>query len=285
MRFGFVTCVQLGQVCMEEIYEIGGALDLVLTLPDEAAPSKSGRVYVDEFCRERKIPLLKVDNINDQVAVQAICKAKIDWLFIIGWSQIAKAPLLEAPVRGCLGMHPTLLPEGRGRAAIPWAILKGLKKTGVTLFKLDEGVDSGPILGQHVIEVGQREDAGTLYQKVMGAHRALIGDNLKNLEDGTGEFSPQDETEASYWPARRPEDGLLHSGMKVRDADLLVRAVTHPYPGAFYQMPDQLIRVWRGYTSDAELPADETTLPLRFMDGCLYATDYDHLEPVVAGQS
>jgi methionyl-tRNA formyltransferase len=270
---------------MEEIYEIGGALDLVLTLPDEAAPSKSGRVHVDEFCRERRIPLLKVDNINDQVAVQAIRKAKIDWLFIIGWSQIAGKAVLDAPTQGCLGMHPTLLPEGRGRAAIPWAILKGLKRTGVTLFKLDEGVDSGPILGQHVIEVDQREDAGTLYQKVTGAHRALIGDNLKSLEEGTGEFSPQDDTKASYWPTRRPEDGLLHSGMKVRDADLLVRAVTHPYPGAFYQTSDGLVRVWRGSQSAAEQSADDSVLPLRFVDGYLYATDYDQLEPVVTGPS
>ena len=155
----------------------------------------------------------------------------------------------------------------------------------VYLFKLDEDVDSGPVAAQHVIEVDQREDAGTLYQKVMAAHRALISGNLKSLEEGTGEFSAQDETEASYWPARRPEDGFLHSGMKVRDADLLVRAVTRPYPGAFYQMPDQLIRVWHGYVGDTAESVCGSALPLRFADGYFNATDYDCPEPDLTGPS
>ena len=133
MRFGFVTCVELGLSCMQAIYDAGGHLDLAITLPDDRAVSKSGRVYLDTFCNAHAIPLIKSPNINDETVISAVREHEIDWLFIIGWSQIAHAEILAAPTRGALGMHPTLLPEGRGRAAIPWAILKGLHQTGQTL--------------------------------------------------------------------------------------------------------------------------------------------------------
>jgi len=78
-----------------------------------------------------------VNNVNDPEAVAAIRGFDLDWLLIIGWSQIARRPVLDATRRGALGIHPTLLPEGRGRAAIPWTLLKGLRESGVTLFQLE----------------------------------------------------------------------------------------------------------------------------------------------------
>ena len=126
MKFGFVTCVQLGLSCMEAIYEVGGKLDLAITLPDNINKDKSGRVYIDDFCNEYKIPLFKSTHINNLDVVQTVSQADIDWLFIIGWSQIVNQNLLESPKKGVLGIHPTLLPEGRGRSSIPWTILKNL---------------------------------------------------------------------------------------------------------------------------------------------------------------
>ena len=146
MKIAFTTCVQLGRSCIEEILRIGGKLDLLITLKDDRARAKSGRIYLDDIAQKENIPLLKIGNINEPCVLEALAAHGIDWLFIIGWSQIAGPDLLAAPKCGCIGMHPTLLPLGRGRAAIPWAILKGLPQTGVTMFKLDAGVDTGPIL-------------------------------------------------------------------------------------------------------------------------------------------
>src|SRR5262249_6026267 len=156
LRFGFVTCVQLGLTCMQAIYESGGKLEFAGTLQDDQARAKSGRVYLDEFCARHAIPLCKFRNINDALAIDAIRAASVDWVFIIGWSQIARRPVLDATRQGVLGMHPSLLPIGRGRAAVPWAILLGLQETGVTLFQLDEGVDTGPIVAQVRIPVDAR---------------------------------------------------------------------------------------------------------------------------------
>lgn len=173
MKIGFVTCVQLGLSCIEAIYLAGGQLDLAITLPDDKAINKSGRVYLDQFCLKHQIPLIKTNHINDSVVLDSIKQMDLDWLFIIGWSQIAGQAVLDAPNMGVLGIHPTLLPTGRGRAAIPWAILKSLDKTGVTLFKLDTGVDTGPIADQYTIPLTSQTTATELYQLVDDAHMEL----------------------------------------------------------------------------------------------------------------
>ena len=105
LKFGFVTCVRLGLDVMEEIYGLGGTLSLAVTLPDDKARVKSGRVFIDTFCAERRIPLVKSPSVNDPAVVNAVLEHQLDWLFIIGWSQIARAATLSAPRQGCIGMH------------------------------------------------------------------------------------------------------------------------------------------------------------------------------------
>jgi methionyl-tRNA formyltransferase len=229
---------------MEEIYACGGRLELVHTLTDSQAVQKSGRVFVDDFCAGHHIPVVKGRNINDAAVVASIEAARLDWLFIIGWSQIAGDAVLGATTRGVLGIHPTLLPQGRGRAAIPWAILKGLQTTGVTLFKLDANVDTGPIIAQKRIKVDERETATTLYEKVAVAHRDVIRGAWPDLAADAVGLRPQDETLASYWPARTPADGELSA--TVAEIDRLVRAATRPYPGAFIKREHDVLRIWAG---------------------------------------
>lgn len=267
-RIAFATCVQLGMSCIEQIYKLDGKLDLIITLKDEKAKNKSGRVYLDDFATKNKCPLLKIDNINDQIVRDSLISYKIDWLFIIGWSQIANKELLETPRNGCLGMHPTLLPEGRGRAAIPWAILKGLKETGVTLFRLDEGVDTGDIVGFEKIEINDQTTATDLYNEINRLHVALIDKYWSDIIDEKIDFTKQDESLASEWPGRRPEDGEIFNTMTMSEAERLVRAVTHPYPGAFYQGEEHSIRIW-----SAEVNKHFGTIKLT--DGYLTPIKYD----------
>ena len=234
MKFAFVTCVELGLSCMKEIYQQEYKLDLVITLKDDKAAAKSGRVYVDDFCSENSIDLLKINHVNDDEVIEALEKYDIDWLFIIGWSQIANKNILSVPKKGVIGMHPTLLPMGRGRASIPWAIIKNLDKTGVTLFKLDEGVDTGPIIDQVEIILTEEMTATELYQKVNDAHIELMKRNIKNLGEGKEILKIQDESKATIWEGRKPEDGEIDLKGSVYEAERLVRALNDPYPGAFY---------------------------------------------------
>ncbi|GAA0469203.1 formyltransferase family protein [Alkalibacillus silvisoli] len=267
-KIAFATCVQLGLSCIEEIYHIGGNLNLLITLQDKKAKDKSGRIYLDEIASEHNAPLLKVDNINDQEVLRALKEYEIDWLFIIGWSQIAKKEVLEAPTHGCIGMHPTLLPIGRGRAAIPWAIIKGLEETGVTMFKLDEGVDTGDIIGQGVIKLDQNTTATELYQKVDDMHITLFGKYWEDIVNNNITLTKQNDADATEWPGRTPKDGEVLNSMTMDEADKLVRAVTHPYPGAFYKGEDHNIRIW-----SAKINKYEGAIKLR--DGYLIPIDYE----------
>lgn len=268
MKIAFATCVQLGLSCIEEIYKIGGELDLLITLIDEKDKDKSGRIYLDDFSNKHDIPLLKIKNINNLEVINELKQREIDWLFIIGWSQIAKKELLYTPRLGCIGMHPTLLPVGRGRAAVPWAIIKGLDKTGVTMFKLDEGVDTGPIIGQVVIPVEPHETSTTLYKKVDEAHITLMANYFKDIKADNVNLTVQDDSLATEWPGRKPEDGEITNNMTMDEVDKLVRAVTHPYPGAFYKNGSNVVRIWSAKTS-------QTEGEIKLKDGFLTPTDYE----------
>lgn len=271
MKIAFCTCVQIGKSCIEAIISSGGRIDLLLTLHDNRAKTKSGRIYLDEIAADTQTPLFKLNHINDLEVAEILKYHNIDWLFIIGWSQIASLELLNVPRMGVIGAHPTLLPKGRGRAAVPWAILKGLEKTGVTFFKMNEGVDTGDILDQFEILIEQNETATSLYSKVNQAHVELIKQIWPKLISGTLVGIKQDETLATYWEGRSIADGELFVTMTVLEVDKLVRATTKPYPGAFLRI-DQSIKIiiWRGATKPTQ-----DSMVLKFLDGVYYVSDYE----------
>ena len=275
-KLAFATCVELGFSCMKEIYKLNKKIDLAITLNDKIASKKSGRVYLDDFCKQKKIKLLKVDHINEAKCLNTIKSLNIDWLFIIGWSQIANDEVLKSPNIGALGIHPTLLPEGRGRASIPNAILKSLKTTGATLFKLSTEVDSGPILEQIKIPITNKTNAAELYKLTKDAHVQLIRNSLGNIISNDVIFKTQDEKKATYWEGRKPEDGEIQSDkMDIYYAEKLIRATTKPYPGAFCYINDQKVIIWESSIYSRKPP--EGKLYLKFTDAYLVFDSYEIL--------
>lgn len=272
MKTAFCTCVTLGLSCIEAILENGYKLDLLITLHDHKSKAKSGRIYLDEIAARYNITLLKINHINDAEVAEALKQHEIDWLFIIGWSQIASSQLIDTPKFGVIGAHPTLLPQGRGRAAIPWAIIKGLKQTGVTFFKMDEGVDTGPILDQFIIPITPEETSNTLYEKVNAAHVKLVLQIFPKLLANEIQGIPQEESKATYWEGRTPADGELNKGMKVEDVERLVRATTQPYPGAYIRDNENKIIIWSGHIGEGD------GYVIQFRDGSYVATDFEIIQ-------
>lgn len=268
IKIAFCTCVQIGRSCIEGILDDGQHFDLFLSLPDDKSKKKSGRIYLDDLAQRTNTPLVKVNHINDPETVAALKKYEIDWLFVIGWSQICSPEIIETPEFGVIGAHPTLLPKGRGRAAVPWAILKGLDKTGVTFFKMDRGVDTGLILEQFEIPLALDETATDLYEKVNRAHVDLIRKIWPKLISGNIDGIKQDESQATVWPGRTPADGELNDQMTLEEVDRLVRATTRPYPGAFIRMDGRKYIIWSGEIG----PTDG--LHLDFKDGIYTGLDY-----------
>jgi methionyl-tRNA formyltransferase len=275
LNVGFVTCVEIGLQCLVELENLGANLSLVMTLHDDLSVKKSGRIYLDDICKRNDWPLTKIRHLSDGSTVRCVRESNLDWLFIVGWSQIAPLDLLVAPRLGCIGMHPTLLPEGRGNAAIPWAIIKNLQTTGVTMFKLDEGIDTGPIIASVEIPIARAETARSLYAKSASGHRRLIRETWPLLHANAVQLSPQDEGCATVWPRRRPADGELNGSMDVETVSRMVRALGEPYPGAYIQISNRKLIIWEGVSQE---PLDEDSIRLTFSDGYYWATNYDWVQ-------
>ncbi len=142
-------------------------------------------------------------------------------------------------------MHPTLLPRHRGRAPIPWTILTGLARTGVTLFEIvDATADSGSIVGQVTLDVARDETATTLFARIAEAHVELTRELVPQLLARTAPRIPQDPTRASSWPKRAPADGIIDWETRAPYLYDWVRAQTRPYPGAFTFLGDEKVIVW-----------------------------------------
>src|SRR4029077_4327890 len=143
------------------------------------------------------------------------------------------------------GLPPPRPPRHRGRAPIPWAILSGLTRTGVTLFEItDPTADSGPIVGQVEVPVAPDETATTLYASLADAHLELIRSCVPRIVAGTEERRPQDPRRASSWPKRTPPDGIIDWETRAPYLHDWVRAQTRPYPGAFTFLGDERVIVW-----------------------------------------
>jgi methionyl-tRNA formyltransferase len=253
MRLVWVSFDVMGRDCLAAAAESGAEVAAVVTLPGPIDPNRSGQCSFDEIAADLGARLIETADVNAPDTIAAIREADPDLIFVVGWSQLVLDEFIGLPRHGVFGMHPTLLPRHRGRAAIPWAILSGLAKTGVTLFQIADGTaDSGPIVGQVEVPIAPDETATTLYEKVTAAHLALVREYVPKLVDGSAERKPQDTRRASSWPKRTPADGIIDWETRAPYLYDWVRAQTRPYPGAFTYLGEDKLVVWRARPVELE---------------------------------
>jgi methionyl-tRNA formyltransferase len=261
MRLVWVSFDVMGRDCLAAAAEAGAEVAAVVTLPGPIDPNRSGQCSFDEIAAELGARLVETADVNSPETIAALREADPDLTFVVGWSQLVLDEFIGLPRHGVFGMHPTLLPRHRGRAAIPWAILSGLAKTGVTLFQIADGTaDSGPVVGQVEVPITRDETATTLYDKVTAAHLELVRQFVPKLLDGTAERVPQDTRRASAWPRRAPADGIIDWETRAPYLYDWVRAQTRPYPGAFTFLGDDRLVVWRARPVDLEEEAPAGTV-------------------------
>jgi len=246
MRLVWVSFDVMGRDCLAAAADAGAEVAAVVTLPGPIDPDRSGQCSFDEIAADLGARLIETADVNAPDTIAAIREVDPDLIFVVGWSQLVMDEFIGLPRHGVFGMHPTLLPRHRGRAAIPWAILSGLAKTGVTLFQIADGTaDSGPIVGQVEVPIAPDETATTLYDKVTAAHLDVVREFVPKLLDGTAERLPQDTRRASSWPRRAPADGIIDWETRAPYLHDWVRAQTRPYPGAFTYLGEDKLVVWR----------------------------------------
>ena len=247
MKSIFVSFDEIGRRCLEEILGLGGNVTGIFTLDDERRAKMSGNRPFDGLAQKYGVPLHKIRNINDGESLELVKACDPDMAYVIGWSQLVKKDFMSIVRHTSVGMHPTLLPRHRGRAPIPWAIISGLSRTGVTMFHLREDADNGDIIGQEEIDIGFEDDAMSLYKKALAAHVKLIADYFPLLESGKAPRMRQEDSRASYWAKRTPADGIMDWNTRAMNLYDWVRALTEPYPGAFTFCGGRKLVVWKSH--------------------------------------
>jgi methionyl-tRNA formyltransferase len=245
VRTVWISFDTIGRDCLVAAAEAGADVVGVVTLPGPVDPNRSGQCSFDEVAERLGARLIETVDVNAPETVAAVGELDPELVFVVGWSQLLRGEVIAAASEGVFGMHPTLLPRHRGRAPIPWAILSGLARTGVTLFEIvDPTADSGPIVGQVEVPIAPDETAQTLFEKLADAHVDLVRRHVPELVERRASRLPQDDRRGSWWPKRTPADGIIDWDTRAPYLYDWVRAQTLPYPGAFTFLGDEKVVVW-----------------------------------------
>ena len=248
MRVGFAGCHEISWRCLKAVAELcranGDELAGAFNLLPEKGVKYSGFVEFDSLASEHNFPLHKITNLADAPALDLLRSFKLDVFFIIGWHRIVPQEVIDAaPV--CLGMHSSLLPKNRGSSPLNWALIRGEKQGGITLFFLTAGVDSGDVVAQKSFPLEENDSCREAYEKAAVAAVDLLRENWGALREGKLPRTPQDESQATFNERRRPEDGKIDWSKPAGELHNWVRALAHPYPGAFTFFRGKKLFVWK----------------------------------------
>ena len=268
MRIVFVGTVDFSRHCLEAVMGNGGDVVAVLTLAEADAGFHSDYADLSVFAGARGIPVHWVKNINQPENVGLIRSYQPEVVFVFGWSQLISKPILDIPPLGCVGTHPALLPRNRGRHPIIWALVEGLRESGLTFFYLDEGADCGDILWQKAFPISIEDDAASVYAKTVVLAREGILDFLPDLQRGVAARTPQDHSQATYWRKRSRKDGEIDFSAPSVTIYNLVRALTHPYVGAHTYTTGREVKIWRAGLPDQTAPEIAADLEPGTVFGC-----------------
>jgi methionyl-tRNA formyltransferase len=261
MRTVWVSFDTVGRDCLEAAADAGAEIVGVVTLPGPIDPDRSGQCTFDDVVSRLDAALIETRDVNALETLNEIRKLEPELIFVVGWSQLVHDPFIALASEGVFGMHPTLLPRHRGRAPIPWAILSGLARTGVTLFEIvDASPDSGAIVGQVTLDIASDETATTLFTRIADAHVELVRELVPQLVAGSAPRLPQDPSRASAWPRRTRADGIIDWETRAPYLYDWVRAQTRPYPGAFTFLGDEKVIVWGARPVELAEPAPAGTI-------------------------
>jgi UDP-4-amino-4-deoxy-L-arabinose formyltransferase/UDP-glucuronic acid dehydrogenase (UDP-4-keto-hexauronic acid decarboxylating) len=195
---------------------------------------------VKEWAKSHGVTFYTTEQINSPQWVEKIKALEPDILFSFYYRKMLGQAILDVPRIGALNLHGSLLPAYRGRCPVNWVIIKGEKKTGVSLHFMVEKPDAGDLVAQREVLIDPDDTAQMLYEKLCLAAGQLLDDILPLIKKEEIPRTEQDLSRGSYYGGRRPEDGRINWQQDAKDIYNLIRAVTDPYPGAFAFLEDGL---------------------------------------------
>lgn len=202
--------------------------------------------------------------INDIENIEWAKQKNPDIIFAVGFSQLMSEEWLQMPTLGCIGFHPTKLPEGRGRAPLAWIVLEQTFGSA-TFFLMGKGADDGPVFVQEVFPVECSDDATSVEKKIENAIIKSLDKWLPELKKGLWQPIPQDEMQASWYGKRALEDGNINWNNAASYIDRLIKASSLPHPGAYTYFKDTKVIIWKSEV--------ETKIPIKGVVGRVLLND------------
>jgi methionyl-tRNA formyltransferase len=218
----------------------------VVTQPDR--PAGRGRILhppaVKEAALRLGIPVMQPEKLRLPHVMTQLQAWAPDLIVVIAYGQILPPAILELPRYSCLNVHGSLLPRGRGAAPIQAAILAGDQETGITIMKMDPGVDTGPILSQRALSISPHDTAGRLFARMAPLGAELLLETLPRYISGELVPRPQPAVGITYAPLLKKEDGLLDFGKSAIELERCVRAFD-PWPGTWFDWNGAPLKILR----------------------------------------
>jgi UDP-4-amino-4-deoxy-L-arabinose formyltransferase/UDP-glucuronic acid dehydrogenase (UDP-4-keto-hexauronic acid decarboxylating) len=236
---------------MEALLKVGAPIAALFTHRDDSHEQIWWRSCA-QLAEQHRIP------VHFEVADAKVAALKPAIIYSFSYRHLIPESVLTRASLGAFNLHPSLLPAYRGRAPVNWVLVNGERETGVTLHHMVARADAGDIVGQRAVVIDDSDNALTLYRKLVPLGVELVTEMHPKIVTGTASRRKMDLSQGSYFGRRKPEDGRIDWRWPARRIFNLVRAVTHPYPGAFCFAGGRKLFVWQARigseSGSAEVP-------------------------------
>lgn len=244
-RIVFAGTPEFAVASLDALADSGAQVVAVYTQPDR--PAGRGRRLaaspVKEAAVARGLPVMQPETLRDPGAQEALRAFRPDLLVVVAYGLLLPPPVLATPRLGCVNVHASLLPRWRGAAPIQRAILAGDAETGITIMRMEKGLDTGPMYLTRVTPIAARETGGSLHDRLSSLGAEALLEALPGLLDGTLAPSPQDAEQAVYASKLSKEEALIDWSAPAAAIDRQVRAFD-PWPVAETRLDGATLRVW-----------------------------------------
>jgi methionyl-tRNA formyltransferase len=232
---------------LAEIAEVVG----VVCQPDK--PAGRGNVMtappVKQCAEKLGLTVVQPTKLKDGTFAAWVKEQNVDVALVIAYGRILPPDVLAGPRLGCVNVHASLLPGLRGAAPITWAVVRGEHETGITLMKMDAGMDTGDVLERFPTPIGDDETAGELSQRLSAIGALAVRKGLPKYERGEYVPEKQDDSKATLAPILKKEDGRIDFSQAARRVHDHVRGMS-PWPGAFTKRADKTVKIHETRVSD-----------------------------------
>jgi methionyl-tRNA formyltransferase len=282
MKIVFMGSPDFAVPSLEALVEARFEVELVVTQPDR--PAGRGRkmlpTAVKAVAQEQGLPVMDFGKGDRRKVTQAVLAAKPDAVVVVAFGHILRQPILEGPPLGCINVHASLLPRWRGVSPVQYAIMHGDSWSGVTIMRMDAGVDTGPILSQRSLGIGPEETAGELLERLAGQGADELIHTLRRLGNGQIQPVPQNNDGAVYAPKLTRTLSAVRWDLNVVKVHNQIRALS-PWPGTTTYLGEQLLKITQarpfsflasGKEPGTVLTVDEMGLVVACGEGALQLT-------------